>query len=75
MFIVIVRVPVCDVISFEIYLNFLIKWFFPISPKRFGQICKHIKYERAFKIKQKPSLIIFKWFLLNQIKRKVRAQL
>ena len=66
-FIVIVCFPDCDVINFEIYLNFLIKPFFNITKNVRTKI--YISSERrVFKMKQKTLLIIFKGLSLKQIK-------
>ena len=47
MYIVIICFPVCDVIGFEIKLNFLIKPFFHLI-KKSEQKCKYLKNEKSF---------------------------
>ena len=49
MFIVIVYVPVCDVINFEINLSFLIKQFSNITKKVMTKNVKILRMKRAFK--------------------------
>ena len=62
MFIVIVCVSVFDIINFEIYLSFLIKWFSYIT-KKSGQKRKYLQNEKSFSDEIKN--IIFKGFSLK----------
>ena len=59
MSIVIVYLPGCDVINFEINLNFLIKLFF-YKTKKSRQNLNILRTRRSFKVKQKVFFIIFK---------------
>ena len=60
----------CDVINFEINLIFLIKSFFYMT-KKSRQNLDILRMKRAFKVKKKHFLIIFKGFsvakFLNQV--------
>ena len=62
MFIVIVCVSVFEIINFEIYLSFLIKWFSYIT-KKSGQKRKYLQNEKSFSDEIKN--IIFKGFSLK----------
>ena len=58
MYIVIIYFPVCDAISFEIKLSFLIKPFFFMTTKS-GQKFKYLQNEKSF-LGEKKKFIIFK---------------
>ena len=67
MFNMIVCVPVCDVISIEIYVSFLIKSI-SYKSKRRGKNLNILRMERAFKMKKKSCFLICKGLSLKQIK-------